>query len=241
MVKKNIFTDAILRLLKKDLSGKKLKQRNGRLLLKFLSKVYKVKKLHNVRLSKRNWNFFRILNIPRPIYRRRKTKYGKYFILRQQFRIFYGFLRVKTIRYIIKKSFKKFNALNFFLYLMESRLDVILYRLNIVSSIRAARQLVVHGTVQVNNKIIRNPNYNLKMKDILTFNKQDTLKYKKQVLNNIKSRNFSTTYLPNYIESNLDIFLFKFIKFNFYDIPFFCEINPYTFLSIMNFYTKYYF
>jgi hypothetical protein len=39
----------------------------------------------------------------------------------------------------------------------------------------------------------------------------------------------------------MDIFIFKFTKLNIYDIPFFFQINTYTFLSIMNFYTKSYF
>jgi hypothetical protein len=47
--------------------------------------------------------------------------------------------------------------------------------------------------------------------------------------------------MPAYIEFNLDYFLFKFLKFNIYDIPFFFQTNSYTFLSIMNFYTRYYF
>lgn len=241
MIKTNINKLSLLKLYKRDLVGKIILKRKSLTILKFLRKVYKIKKSYSNNINRKNTNFFRILNIPRPQYNRRKTKYGKYFFLRQQFRIFYGFLRIRTLQLIIKKSFKKMNSINYFLYLMESRLDVILYRLNFVSSVRMARQLIVHGNVLINNRIIRNPNYNFKKKDILTFDNKNIYKYKLLLYYNIVSKLWPKVYIPNYIEYNIDIFIFKFTKLNIYDIPFFFQINTYTFLTIMNFYTKSYF
>jgi ribosomal protein S4 len=188
MIKTNINKLSLLKLYKRDLVGKIILKRKSLIILKFLRKVYKIKKKYTNNIKKKNTNFFRILNIPRPQYNRRKTKYGKYFFLRQQFRIFYGFLRIRTLQLIIKKSFKKMNSINYFLYLMESRLDVILFRLNFVSSVRMARQLIVHGNIVINNRIIRNPNYNFKKKDILTFNNKNIYKYKLLLYYNIVSK-----------------------------------------------------
>jgi ribosomal protein S4 len=187
MIKTDINKLSLLKLYKRDLLGRIILKRKLLTILKFLKKVYKIKKRYNNSANKKNTNFFRILNIPRPVYTRRKTKFGKYFFLRQQFRIFYGFLRIRTLQLIIKKSFKKMNSINYFLYLMESRLDVILYRLNFVSSVRMARQLIVHGNVVINKRTIRNPNYNMKKKDILTFNNKDISKYKLLLFYNIIS------------------------------------------------------
>jgi ribosomal protein S4 len=83
----------------------------------------------------------------------------------------YGFLKIKKIKKIIQKSLKFKNAFNVFLYLIESRLDVFLYRLKVVNSVRSGKQLILHGKVLVNNKVIRAPDYNLKKKDILTMKK----------------------------------------------------------------------
>ena len=62
---------------------------------------------------------------------------------------------------------------------MELRLDVILYRLNLTTTIREARQLVLHGKVKVNNLIIKNPSYALRLNDLLSFKKSSIyfLKY----------------------------------------------------------------
>jgi hypothetical protein len=81
----------------------------------------------------------------------------------------------------------------------------------------------------------------MKKKDILTFNNKDISKYKLLLFYNIISNLWPKVYIPNYIEYNFDFFIFKFTKLNIYDIPFFFHINSYTFLSIMNFYTKSYF
>jgi hypothetical protein len=75
----------------------------------------------------------------------------------------------------------------------------------------------------------------------LTFKEKYLLKYKKSMLSNIKKKFWLKAFIPEYIEYNLDIFIFRFSKFSIYDIPFFIQITPYTFLTIMNFYTKNFF
>jgi ribosomal protein S4 len=187
MIKTSIKKLNLLRVYKRDLIGNIILKRKNLNIIKFLQTIYNIKK-KDKGLRLKNNNFFRILNIPKPIYKRRKTKYGKYFILRQQFRIFYGFLKVRTLQRIIKRGFKKRQALNYFIYLMESRLDVLLYRLNFVSSVRMARQLIVHGVIIINKRIVRNPNYNLRTKEVLTFKEKYLLKYKKSMLSNIKKK-----------------------------------------------------
>lgn len=232
----------LAKLYKRDLMGSIILKRKSLIILIFLKKLSKIsKKAYKKKRNKKNLNFFRILNIPRPVYFRRRTKYGKYFFLRQQFRIYYGFLRIRTLQIIIKKSFKRINSLNYFLYLLESRLDVILFRLYFTSSVRMSRQLIAHGQVLVNFKILYNPNYNLKTKDVLTFTKKGITTKKLSMYYKILSSMWPIILIPAYIEFNLDYFLFKFLRFNLYDIPFFIQTNSYTFLSIMNFYTRYYF
>ena len=202
MVKYTMNNREMVELYKRDILGRIILKRKSLVIIKFLKKAYNIKTIHDKAKEKKNYNFFRILNIPRPLYYRRKTKYGKYFMLRQQFRIYYGFLRIRTIQLIIKKSFKKVNAIHYFLYLMESRLDVLLYRLHLVSSVRMARQLIVHGKIFVNFRILRNPNYNLKSMDTLTLSRHDITTYKLVVYYSILEKQFPGIYIPNYIEYN---------------------------------------
>jgi len=86
--------------------------------------------------------------------------------------LFYGGISKKTIKKLIKKTIniknKKINSL--FLELFESRLDTTLYRSKFCLSIKNARQLILHGKINVNNKIIKIKSYHLKSGDIISIN-----------------------------------------------------------------------
>ena len=184
------------------------------------------------RRDKRKYNknnlyrdFFRMMYIPKPIHQKRKSRFTKYFYHRMQFRLFYGCLKLKYIKKAIKLSQKKKNKISYFLYLMELRLDVILYRLNLTATIREARQLVLHGKVKVNNLIIKNPSYALKINDLLSFNKSSIYFFKKKIYKNIKQGNFIISSIPNYLEYSYKNLKFKVTHFNVMDLPKVSKLN----------------
>jgi ribosomal protein S4 len=90
----------------------------------------------------------------------------------KKLRLFYGGLSKKHIKKLIKKTInKKYKRINpLFLKLFENRLDTILYRSKFSLSIKSARQLILHGKVFVNNKIIKIKSYQLKPGDLITIN-----------------------------------------------------------------------
>jgi ribosomal protein S4 len=183
-------------------------------------------------------NFFRIKILEQPFFSKKRTKYFKFFLLRQQFRVFYSFIKIKSLKKIILRSLKKKDSVNAFVYFLESRLDVILFRLNLVSSVREARQKILHGNIIVNNKLIKKSSYNLKELDCLSFRKDKIIFFKKKLLENIRSKKSFLVKIPNYIEYDLNNLLFIFTKINLNDVRFFYKLNFYTILSLMNFYRK---
>lgn len=62
----------------------------------------------------------------------------------------------KTLRYL------------YFLNLLESRLDVVLFRSGICATVFQARQLIAHKKVSLNGQVIKNPNILLKPYDLLS-------------------------------------------------------------------------
>jgi ribosomal protein S4 len=52
-----------------------------------------------------------------------------------------------------------------------------------------SRQFIVHGNIMINNKIIKNPSYNLKKDNILSFKKNIIINIKKKIINNLYSKN----------------------------------------------------
>lgn len=86
--------------------------------------------------------------------------------------LFYGGFAKKHIKKFITQTYNKTNKtkkLNLiFLKLFESRLDTVLYRAKFTISIKAARQLIVHGKIFVNGIKIKSPLYPLKPGDLIS-------------------------------------------------------------------------
>lgn len=166
-----------------------------------------------------------MMYIPKPMHQKRKSRFTKYFYHRMQFRLFYGCLKMKYIKKAIQLSQKKKHKISYFLYLMELRLDVILYRLNLTTTIREARQLVLHGKVKVNNLVIKNPSYALKINDLLSFKRSSIYFFKKKIYKNIKQGNFIISSIPNYLEYSYKNLKFKVTYFNIMDLPKVSKLN----------------
>jgi small subunit ribosomal protein S4 len=103
-----------------------------------------------------------------------KKRYNSTLKTFQKFKLFYGNLTKKNILGNILKIKKTTNKLkNLQLNLLqhfESRLDVIIYRAKFATSIRNARQFIVHKNIKVNGIIVVSPNYIIKTGDKIVIN-----------------------------------------------------------------------
>jgi ribosomal protein S4 len=106
-----------------------------------------------------------------------QKKYRNTLHASKRFRLFYGdfsskYLKnqIKTALNIKKAASKHLKTDTIFLELFESRLDTVLYRSKFSISMRNAQQLIVHGKVLVNEKIVRSKSYALKSGDLISIN-----------------------------------------------------------------------
>ena len=99
-----------------------------------------------------------------------KNRYKNTLQESKKFKLFYGGLSKKYLKKLIKLALtKKYRNINpLFLVFFESRLDIVLYRSKFSLSIRSAQQLILHGKVLVNNKLITAKSYFLKPGDLIT-------------------------------------------------------------------------
>ena len=107
--------------------------------------------------------------------------------------------QLKSLFYKNRSSYEKF------LVDLNSRLDMILYKTRLFSSISSLNQFLRHEGVFVNNKRILNGNYLLKEGDIITFNPKKRLFYKKYFQ---KFLNIRIDKIHNVLECDFDIFTF---------------------------------
>ena len=105
--------------------------------------------------------------------RRKLSDYGTQLFAKQKLRFYYGDLTEKQFRKIYEKASRiKGDTSEILIELLERRLDAIVYRMKFVPTIFAARQLVNHGHVKVNNKRVNIPSYTVKDGDEISIKEQ---------------------------------------------------------------------
>nr|YP_009919842.1 ribosomal protein S4 [Caryodaphnopsis tonkinensis]YP_011032355.1 ribosomal protein S4 [Caryodaphnopsis henryi]YP_011032432.1 ribosomal protein S4 [Caryodaphnopsis laotica]YP_011032514.1 ribosomal protein S4 [Caryodaphnopsis latifolia]YP_011032594.1 ribosomal protein S4 [Caryodaphnopsis malipoensis]YP_011032674.1 ribosomal protein S4 [Caryodaphnopsis poilanei]WRH31767.1 ribosomal protein S4 [Caryodaphnopsis baviensis]WRH33081.1 ribosomal protein S4 [Caryodaphnopsis bilocellata]WRH33571.1 len=87
---------------------------------------------------------------------------------KQKLRFHYGLTERQLLRYIRIAGKAKGSTGQVLLQLLEMRLDNILFRLGMASTIPGARQLVNHRHILVNGRIVDIPSYRCKPRDIIT-------------------------------------------------------------------------
>lgn len=87
---------------------------------------------------------------------------------KQKLRFHYGLTERQLLKYVHIAGKAKGSTGRVLLQLLEMRLDNILFRLGIASTIPGARQLVNHRHILVNGGIVDIPSYRCKPRDIIT-------------------------------------------------------------------------
>ena len=101
-----------------------------------------------------------------PTGRVKTSDYGVHLQAKQTVKAHYGRITEKQFRNIFALANKmKGNTAENFAGLLEKRLDMVIYRMNLAPTIFAARQLVSHGNVKLNGKKVNIPSQRLKEGD----------------------------------------------------------------------------
>lgn len=98
---------------------------------------------------------------------RKLTNYALQLREKQKIRFSYGLLERQFRNIYEKASRQRGNTGENMMILLESRLDNIVFRLGMASSLRAARQLVSHCHFEVNGELVNIPSYTLKPGDVV--------------------------------------------------------------------------
>jgi small subunit ribosomal protein S4 len=163
---------------------------------------------------------------------RRRSDYGVQLREKQKLKGYYGNIGEKQFRNIYKEAYStKGDTSENLLIFLESRLDAIVYRSNIVPTVFAARQFVNHKHVTVNGVVVNIPSFRCKPGDLIEVReKSRTIPL---VLESIQNM---VRDLPEYI--SLDI---KQLKVNYIRYPSSDEIPYPTIMSpasVVEFYSR---
>lgn len=96
------------------------------------------------------------------------SPYGMQLLEKQRLKAYYGVLEKQFSNYV-KKAMKSGEATGTALVqLLECRIDNLVYRLGLASSIRQARQMVVHGHILVDGKKVDRPSYGVSVGEVIS-------------------------------------------------------------------------
>lgn len=99
--------------------------------------------------------------------RRKKSEYAQQLMEKQKAKYTYGLLERQFANLFDKAVRKKGVTGEILLQLLEARLDNVVYRLGLAPTRRAARQLVLHKHITVNNTTVNIPSFTLKPGDLV--------------------------------------------------------------------------
>jgi small subunit ribosomal protein S4 len=88
--------------------------------------------------------------------------------VKQRLRFNYGLSERQLVNYVRKAKKIKEATGQVLLQLLEMRFDNIVFRLNMAPTICAARQLINHGHIRINNAKVDIPSYMCKPKDVIS-------------------------------------------------------------------------
>ena len=104
------------------------------------------------------------------------TEYGIRLEEKQKLKFNYGLTESQLFKYVKESRRRKGVTGLILLQLLEMRLDSLCFTLGFAKSINQARQMVNHGHIKVNNKVINIPSFQCRINDIIGIKQRTELK-----------------------------------------------------------------
>jgi small subunit ribosomal protein S4 len=124
------------------------------------------------------------------------TEYGVRLEEKQKLKYNYGLTENQLYRYVKEARRRRGVTGLILLQLLEMRLDTLCFALGFAKTIAQARQLVNHGHITINNKVVSIPSFQCRLNDIISVKNQSSSKT--LVENNLK--NNPVSQIPNHLK-----------------------------------------
>lgn len=105
--------------------------------------------------------------------RKKRSEYAIRLEEKQKLRLNYGITEKQLVRYVKKARRATGSTGQALLELLEMRLDNTVFRLQMAGTIPAARQLVNHGHITVNGRVVDIPSYQCRPGDVISVKDRD--------------------------------------------------------------------
>ena len=192
---------------------------NGKRFFKKMFKLFCFKYRYQIKFLKFLYKKpYMKFNYPRIMQKKKRQKmFVKDYIVKLhdllRFRVYYGDMTIKKFRkYLQKVNTRRLDFESKICFLLESRLDILLFRLNLVKTPKEARQYIKCRKIKVNDHVVNKLNYQLYINDIITFEKDLSIFFFKNLLLRLKEKKILFNY-PKYVEMNYNLMKCIFISY----------------------------
>ncbi len=128
------------------------------------------------------------------------TEYGVRLEEKQKLKFNYGLSESQLFRYVKEARRRQGVTGLILLQLLEMRLDTLCFTLGFAKTMSHARQLVNHGHITVNKKVVSIPSFQCRLNDIISIKEQNSSKI--LVENNLKNHQINT--IPAHLKFDQD-------------------------------------
>lgn len=155
--------------------------------------------------------------------RKKMTDYGIQLREKQKMKAYYGGVSERQFSNIYAEAVRrKGDTSENLIGLLESRLDCIVYRLNLCSTMFAARQLVSHKHILVNGKVVTIASYRVKAGDVIEA--REKTRAIPAVMESVQKMD---RQVPEYLTFNPGEFKGSFVRMPVLDdVPYPVQMNP---------------
>lgn len=155
--------------------------------------------------------------------RKALSDFGNQLFAKQKLKGYYGNISEKQFRKIYQEAARRRGDTSEYLIgLLEQRLDAVVYRLNFVPTVFAARQFINHKHVKVNGKTVNIASYRVKDGDVI-----EVKEAAKQIPIVIEAVSKQERPVPDYLELDPKAMKGKFLRTpKFADVPYPVQMEP---------------
>ena len=155
--------------------------------------------------------------------RRKPSDFGVQLAAKQKLKKYYGDITEKQFLKIYQAaSRKKGDTSQILIELLERRLDAVVFRLKFAPTVFSARQLVNHGHVLVNGKVVNKKSYQVNDGDEISL--QQTSQNIPMIIQTLSS---SERDVPEYLQLEISKCLGKFVRGpQLTDVPYPVQMEP---------------
>jgi len=132
--------------------------------------------------------------------RRKLSEYAVRLQEKQKLRFNYGVSEKQLVRYMVKARRASGSTGTTLLEYLEMRLDNTIFRLGMAGTIPGARQLVGHGHITINDRVMDIPSYQCRPGDVIAVRKRE--RSKQLVLRNMEFPGLA--HIPSHLEFDKD-------------------------------------